>query len=80
MHALDSSLLQNGLQSRRRLNHQQRVFHQAFANSSAKVMEFTLMFRAETVGQLLSLCEAQQFGLEVVSAQQSNVTAVMGHL
>ena len=80
MHALDSSPLQTGLRSRRRLNHYQRLFHQAFAKSSAKVMEFTLMFGAEPLGQLLCFCEAQHFGLEVVSLDQSNVTAVMGHL
>lgn len=42
-------------------------------------MEFTLMFGAEPDGQLLLFCGVQQFGLEVVSLDRSNVTAVMGH-
>lgn len=66
--------VQNGLQSRRRLNHYQMVFQQAIAKSSTKVMEFTLMFRAE------SFCRAQQFGLGLDSVDQSNVASVMGHL
>lgn len=44
-------------------------------------MEFTPVFRAETpLGQRCSFCKTQHFGLEVVSLDQSNVPAIMGHL
>lgn len=50
------------------------LFHWGFAKSSSKVMEFTLMFGAQ------SHCKAHHFGLKRVSVNQTNVTAVMGHL
>lgn len=74
----NANCMYSPVQSRRPLNHYQMLFHRAFAKSSTKVMEFTLMFRAETLAS--SCLSVKQFGLELVSVDQTNVTAVMGHL